>query len=100
MSTRALACADAWIVELQQATGSIDLLTEKNCIDLANSMASCRALDHLQCRQEALLERWRCRSNDSRTRGVSTHYKTARKKDLAGASLEFDVRQKGINDAT
>jgi hypothetical protein len=22
------------------------------------------------------------------------------KKDLAGASLEFDVRQKGINDAT
>ncbi|MHC2279725.1 hypothetical protein ACVME8_006368 [Bradyrhizobium diazoefficiens] len=30
MSTRALACADAWIVELQQATGSIDLLTEKN----------------------------------------------------------------------
>jgi hypothetical protein len=30
MSTRALACADAWIVELRQATGSVDLLTEKN----------------------------------------------------------------------
>ncbi|HEV2153761.1 hypothetical protein [Bradyrhizobium sp.] len=38
--------------------------------------------------------------NDARTKSASIHYTAKRQKDLAGASLEFDVRQKRINHAT
>jgi len=34
------------------------------------------------------------------TTDASIHYAIEPQKDLAGASIQFDVRQTGINDAT
>ncbi|MGY8633992.1 hypothetical protein RAD15_16075 [Bradyrhizobium sp. 14AA] len=100
MSTRALSCVDAWIIALQRATRNVDLLTEKNCSRRAK-IASCeqgrRSFDEAdeRCRRQAA-----CSVGVAGTKTASIHYATGAQKDLAGASIEFDVRQTRINDAT
>ncbi|MBR0855875.1 hypothetical protein [Bradyrhizobium liaoningense] len=97
MSTRALACVVAWIVALPQATRNVDLLTEKNS-GARREIAGCRQSRRSCCELDE-----RCRGRRrfrSRTTGVSIHYAIESQKDLAGASIEFDIRQTAINDAT
>ncbi|TFV75321.1 hypothetical protein E4K64_16610 [Bradyrhizobium frederickii] len=50
MSTRALACAVAWIVALLQATRNVDLLTEKNSARSAGLRAAGKVVGHAASR--------------------------------------------------
>ncbi|WP_198033796.1 hypothetical protein [Bradyrhizobium sp. WSM2254] len=75
-------------------------LQKKFCIDRTNSMASRHAHYERRRRRETPLEDDSLDRNDTRTMVASIHYMAWRQKDLAGASPEFDVRQKSINHAT
>ncbi|MCA1384706.1 hypothetical protein [Bradyrhizobium sp. BRP23] len=80
---------------MPQATGSGELLTGKNLKPTPEFGAPAHALDASPggpgSRRRMMFR--------SVTRSISIHYAIESQKDLAGASIEFDVRQAGNIDA-